>query len=595
LTLSTGSPNTIRDKVTHESFDPARWWSSLGRRYRPKRSLAALARQHTNATLVVAVSGSYLELISDDLDELEDDELDRVRLIGPQAIDRLPERLRKCHLPYDDRLNDSESRYRGTRADFSQRALRHFADRVWPRSRRGSISEHLELINDSLAGLTPPEIPDRKQLSDEEIVDAIVAAWDRADGKSSRMLRVLRDEERIACEQGRFVRLFATARNGIVAGQNQPKHVALRAVRTIQGEGVDVYSFFIPGSLITEIADISRIHRDENDELEGFQRKEIRRHVNSIVEYLDQGTVLFPNSITLALSPEVEFKQARGREPEGTLETSQAGTLYIPQRSEGNRVAWIVDGQQRSLALAKTKNGNLSVPVVAFVAEDLETQREQFILVNKAKPLPTRLINELLPEVDTYLPRDLTARKIPSALCELLNRDPNSPFHGLIKRMSSQTSDRAVVVDNAIINMIKESIRAPNGALAPFKALGKGPSNTEGMYRTLVMFWSAVKETFPEAWGLPPANSRLMHSVGIRAMGELMDRIATRASVTPVPATHIAESLARIAPRCRWVEGVWEDIGLAWNEVEQTTRHQRALSQLLCHLDYAASAQGRLP
>jgi hypothetical protein len=35
--------------------------------------------------------------------------------------------------------------------------------------------------------------------------------------------------------------------------------------------------------------------------------------------------------------------------------------------------------------------------------------------VNKAKPLPTRLINELLPETrSVLLPRDLSARRIPS-------------------------------------------------------------------------------------------------------------------------------------------------------------------------------------
>lgn len=42
--------------------------------------------------------------------------------------------------------------------------------------------------------------------------------------------------------------------------------------------------------------------------------------------------------------------------------------------------------------------------------------------MNKAKPLPTRLINELLPEVDVLLPRDLASRKLPSELCNVLNR-----------------------------------------------------------------------------------------------------------------------------------------------------------------------------
>jgi hypothetical protein len=87
------------------------------------------------------------------------------------------------------------------------------------------------------------------------------------------------------------------------------------------------------------------------------------------------------------------------------------------------------------------------VPVVAFVAPDVATRRAQFILVNKAKPLPPRLINELLPEVDVQLPRDLSGRRIPSALCEMLNEDPDSPFHGLIKRISKPKAERAVVID----------------------------------------------------------------------------------------------------------------------------------------------------
>jgi hypothetical protein len=230
---------------------------------------------------------------------------------------------------------------------------------------------------------------------------------------------------------------------------------------------------------------------------------------------------------------------------------------------------------------------------VAFVAPDVATRRAQFILVNKAKPLPPRLINELLPEVDVQLPRDLSGRRIPSALCEMLNEDADSPFHGLIKRESKPKAARAVVIDSAVVEMIRASLKNPNGALAPFVSLGTGPSDVEGMYRTLVDYWSAVKAVFLSAWGLPPESSRLMHSAGIRAMGVLMDRIVTRSMAQPNSNTHQLHSLKNIAPHCRWTEGVWEDLGLAWNEVEQTPRHIRHLSQLLCQLDYNAVAVQR--
>lgn len=370
------------------------------------------------------------------------------------------------------------------------------------------------------------------------------------------------------------------------------KALQLRALRAVQKGDVDIYAFFIPGDLITKIADISRIHRDDNDSLEGFQRKAIKQHVRDIVDYLDQGDVLFPNSITLAISPEVEFKQSRGREPKDAIKAGQTGTLIIPIRDEGQRVAWIVDGQQRSLALAQAKKKGLQVPVVAFVAPALEVQREQFILVNKAKPLPSRLINELLPTVDTHLPRDLSVRKLPSELCDLLNRDPESPFFGLISRMSQGDGRNAVITDTSVIDMIAMSLKNPLGALAQYKSLGSEPSDTDAMYKTLVMYWTAVKDTFPEAWGKPATKSRLMHSAGIYAMGTLMDKIMTRAYAQRNPEKHVRDSLKRIAPHCHWTSGTWEHLGMKWNEFQKVGKHLRLLAEQLNRLDYETSVMG---
>lgn len=363
--------------------------------------------------------------------------------------------------------------------------------------------------------------------------------------------------------------------------------LVMRALKTVQGDGVQVYSFFAPGDQITKIADISRVCRDESNALEGFQRKEIRNHVKQIVSYLDQGQVIFPNAIILAFSSEVEFKQSRGAEPQGCLSIAQMGTLTIPIRDEGKRVAWIVDGQQRSIALSKTTNNNLPVPVIAFIAPDLETQRSQFILVNKAKPLPTRLINELLPEVDTHLPKDLSIRKIPSELCNVLNLDPKSPFHKIISRESQRGTDTVGFVnDTAIMEVIKKSLNNPLGALSPFKGFGDEPAETDGMYETLLMFWTQVKEVFPQAWGLPPTQSRLMHGAGIKAMGILMDRVMARIPPHQDPAKEIKKSLEAIAPDCAWTKGTWVGIDLKWNEVQNVSSHIRALSDYLVKLDF---------
>jgi DGQHR domain-containing protein len=248
-------------------------------------------------------------------------------------------------------------------------------------------------------------------------------------------------------------------------------------------------------------------------------------------------------------------------------------------------VAWIVDGQQRSLALAQAKNSRLPVPVVAFVSDDLQMQREQFILVNKAKPLPTRLINELLPETGgIVLPRELAARKIPSELCNLLNRDPRSPFHKLIRRFSDKENKDAVVVDTAIVNMIRSSLNNPLGALAPYRTGGAEPSSIQGMYRLLRGYWSAVKDTFPEAWGRSPTQSRLMHSAGILAMGILMDRVYGRHSGKPNEEKSVRADLRQIAPYCHWTRGTWDGLSLAWNEIQNTPKHFRQLADALVRI-----------
>lgn len=372
------------------------------------------------------------------------------------------------------------------------------------------------------------------------------------------------------------------------------EQIVVRALKTQQGDGIDVYAFFLFGSDIARVADISRIAREDGG-LKGFQRQEIRSHVKAIAEFLDSGPVLFPNAVILALSPEVDFKYSRGTRPDGMVNVADSGNLTIPVRPEGKRVAWIVDGQQRSLALARAKNSKIPVPVVGFVSSDLETQRSQFILVNKARPLPQRLITELLPEVSIHLPRDLAARKLPSELVNLLNRDDRSPFYRLIRREADAADATGVVIDTALIEGIRANLRPPLGALSAFRREGvENGSDPEGMYRTLVQYWTAVRDAFPEAWGRPPTESRLTHSAGLRAMAALMDQVMLRADSSADPEGEIRASLARLAPHCAWTGGAWgADLGWRWNEVQSTRQHISRLSEHLMRLDRDLARPGR--
>lgn len=360
--------------------------------------------------------------------------------------------------------------------------------------------------------------------------------------------------------------------------------VSVRAIRTRQGP-CDVFAFFLPGERILEIAEISRIRPAVCGGVAGFQRPEIRSHIRNIIDYLERGSVLFPNAIIIALAPGIRFSAARGTKPSLAEQSSEAGTLSIPVRPD-RKAGWIVDGQQRTLALTETKSGALAVPVIAFVSGDLSVHREQFILVNKARPLSHRLIDELLPQTGSMLPRDLSVRRVPSMLCNSLNDGSDSPFRNLIRRPSFDGHE-AVVMDSSLIKVFRRSIQDPRGALA-VHAAPDGSADLDGMYRLVVTYWSAVRDVFSDAWGLPPDQSRLMHSAGIEAMGVLMDQIMTRRECSSEGYAAVRRTIERIAPACRWTDGTWEALGRRWNDIQCTTRDVRALANLLVSMEREA-------
>ena len=96
-------------------------------------------------------------------------------------------------------------------ADFASRMARHFAEYVWKKEPHGTFNTHHQLLKASLEGLRRPKKTTRIRRSDLEIIDLIHELWERAGGRSSRMLRLLRDEQQTACEQNRFQQLFHLA------------------------------------------------------------------------------------------------------------------------------------------------------------------------------------------------------------------------------------------------------------------------------------------------------------------------------------------------------------------------------------------------
>jgi len=368
-----------------------------------------------------------------------------------------------------------------------------------------------------------------------------------------------------------------------------------RALRIDQDPEHPLYLFTLTGEELVQIADISRVSRDEGGKLIGYQRPEVKRHIQNIVEYIDSGNVLFPNSVILALTSDVEFKESRGPNKTDSGH-GKAGWLEIPiPKPEEPKPAWIVDGQQRTMALTRSKRRGFPVPVNAFIADNVDTQRDQFFRINSTKPLPRGLIDELLPEVSTILPSNLAVRKIPSALCDMLNRDPHSPFYGLIRQASSKNSKHtsAVVTDTVIIQMLQESFSSGSGVLFPLRNIATGVTDFTNVRALLLAYWQGVKETFPEAWGLRPEKSRLMHGAGIRSMGRLMDRVMASVNYNQRNAVSVVRrELRHVKPHCHWTSGAWNELGdLKWNDIQNISTHIRMLSNFLIRT-YLGSRRG---
>ena len=361
----------------------------------------------------------------------------------------------------------------------------------------------------------------------------------------------------------------------------------LPALEITQGPNRVLYSFAIDGKQLATFATVSRIHRQSDEQLGGYQRPEVLSHIAEIRRYIESSDPMIPNAIVVAFDERVRFEPA---EYPALSPYSRPGTISIPVDpglSDEEKPGWIVDGQQRMAAIREASIQNFPICVTAFIAKDDQEQKEQFILVNSTKPLPKGLIYELLPTTQMTLPSLLQRRRFPAQLSNRLNYDPDSPFKGKIRTPTNATG---VVQDNSVLKMIEHSLS--DGALYRFRDPETGTGDVEAMLNVLKAFWSAIAETFKEAWQLPPLRSRLVHGAGIVSMGFLMDAIADRYhDVDQITEEHFLSDLQPFQRLCRWTQGYW-DFGPGaqrkWNEIQNTSKDIKLLANYLL-LQYRAS------
>ena len=356
--------------------------------------------------------------------------------------------------------------------------------------------------------------------------------------------------------------------------------LSLPALEVRQGDNRILYTFAVDGKQLPCFAAISRIHRDGDAEVQGYQRPEVLAHIAAIRRYIESETPMIPNALVIAFDKRVHFEPLLGAP---TTEYARPGTLLIPVdegASDEEKAGWIVDGQQRSAAIRDARIGAFPICVTAFITDSDAEQRSQFILVNSTKPLPKGLIYELLPSTAGMLPTPLQQRQFPARLLYRLNGLVESPLYRMIR---TPTIPEGIIKDNSMLKMLVNSLS--DGALYSFRDPQTGIADEETILSLLTDFWSAVRHVFADAWDKPPRQSRLMHGVGVVSLGFLMDAIFDRYSKRRIPGkTDFADDLGQLVEVCHWTSGFWDfgpDRQRKWNELQNTSRDIQLLANYL--------------
>jgi DGQHR domain-containing protein len=325
-----------------------------------------------------------------------------------------------------------------------------------------------------------------------------------------------------------------------------------------QAKSAKVAFFVTTADQIARIARIDRLSRTADGMPSGFQRPQIAGHIREIGDYLQREDAILANPIVLGFVQGASIKRVAG------------GHEVVVDISKGPP-GLVVDGQQRFSALMEIGRKGFEVPVSVFVCESEEELRRQFILINNTKPLSKGLIYELLPNV-SGLPHRFESRSEAAALVEALNYRRGSALRGLIH---GQTNPHGVIRDTVVQRILMNSLS--DGALRLYRSDAR-LLNSRGV-ELVSEFFHAVKHVFHDAWdGHTPKSSRLLHGVGMTAMGFVMEYIhastgATRREQFIAPLTELRVATA-------WTDGEWE-LGTErrrWNGLQYVSADWKLLS-----------------
>jgi len=208
ITVSRSSVESVFNKISNAGVRERDWWRALklhgGEQFDFNKSVDF--KKYDLVLLIL--TKNYSKMISDELRQISGSGIKKLRIVGVGIDKYLPERLKPCVLPYDQRLNGPDSDFPGTMTDLPARCAVDFMNCIQSNSKLGvNLEDDIKFVSDRLSKLRMPKVPTRQKLSDEEIKKFIQDNWVGMGTTNQGSLKNLRESGR-ACEQSRFAKIF---------------------------------------------------------------------------------------------------------------------------------------------------------------------------------------------------------------------------------------------------------------------------------------------------------------------------------------------------------------------------------------------------
>ena len=180
---------------------------------------------------------------------------------------------------------------------------------------------------------------------------------------------------------------------------------------------------------------------------------------------------VIPTSVTIALDDTVE-RVAQAADVDGrkayALEELGDGLTRITFGPEVRGSAFIIDGQHRLKGMSEV-DGDVLVPICLFIDLPTIERAFQFVTINnKSHKVPTSNLKSLIANfeaIESQLKARLTQASITApqfaSAVDVLNEDPESPFHKMVDWVNNRHADGVhLVPPTALENSLRAIVRA---------------------------------------------------------------------------------------------------------------------------------------